>query len=163
MIKNLILGLTMIVCIVACQKEKPKEEVVTVKPPENMPALSMTQTDGKQVSFKQLTGKVMIVFFNPGCDHCQREAELISANKESFSNHDLYFISPEPMDSIAVFSEKYKLVEPNMHFGRSEILDIVDAVGQITTVPTIFVYDKQAMVARMEGEISLEKLKQMMQ
>lgn len=164
MIKNLILGLVVVAAAVACSKEKSKEVAADSTPKavnvNDMPALTMTKTDGKQVSFKQLDGKVMIVFFNPGCDHCQREAEVITANKETFSNHDLYFVSPEPMDSIAAFSVKYDLTEPNMHFGRSEIGDIVGAVGMINSVPTIFVYDKQTLVARMEGEISIEKFRQ---
>jgi peroxiredoxin len=149
----------------ACaQKEKPKEVYAEAQPSINnqMPGFNITKTDGTKLAFKQLTGKVMVVFFNPGCDHCQREAKLISEHKDVIKDYQVYFVSPEPMDSIAKFSYDYKLVEKNVHFGQGNAPEIINAVGPITTVPTIFIYDKQQQVARMEGEISIEKLREML-
>jgi peroxiredoxin len=166
MVRNFILGLILIVFASACQtKEKPKDEVVLeAKSTANndMPAFNITQVDGSRVVFKEVSGKVLIVFFNPGCDHCQREAKLLSENKDVIKDYQVYFVSPEPMDSIAKFSVDYKLLEPNVHFGQGEASSILSAVGPITTVPTFMLYDNQAFVARMEGEISLEKLRQML-
>lgn len=153
----------LIVCF-SCQKEKPREVEVKAKPTgrNDMPAFNFTQIDGAKVAFKEVTGKVLIVFFNPGCDHCQREAKLLSENKDIIKDYHVYFISPEPLDSIAKFSVDYNMVEPNVHFGRGEGADIVNAVGPITTVPTFMLYEDQTFIGRMEGEISLDKLKQML-
>jgi thiol-disulfide isomerase/thioredoxin len=165
--KNLLIGLVMIAVLAGCQKEKPAEEkkkdkvVLNAKPTahNNMPNFIATRLDGQQIVFKQLTGKVMIVFFNPGCDHCQREAQLISANRSVFSEYQLYFISPEEPLDIAKFAKDYNLFDYNMHFARGDVAQIINAVGPITSVPTIFIYDNQNLVKRLEGEISLEKLK----
>lgn len=165
MIRNFVLGLLLIAVVAACQKEKPKEIVLNAKPTANneMPAFNITQTDGKQVAFKELNGKVLIVFFNPGCDHCQREAQLLSENKDVIKDYEVYFVTPEPMDSIAKFSVDYNLYqEENVHFGQGDGGQIINAVGPVTTVPTFLIYDNQALVARMEGEITLDKLKQML-
>jgi thiol-disulfide isomerase/thioredoxin len=168
--KNVFIGLVMVAALAGCQKEKPQEEkkedkvVLNAKPTanNNMPNFVITQLDGQKVIFKELTGKVMIVFFNPGCDHCQREAQLISANKQSFKDCQIYFVTPEAPAEIEKFSKDYNLIEPNIHFGRGDVAQIVNAVGPITTVPTILIYDKQALVARMEGEISMDKFKKML-
>ena len=166
MIRNFAFGLLLIACVSACQKEKekPKEVVVTAKPiaSNDMPAFNITQIDGTKLAFKEVTGKVMIVFFNPSCDHCQREAKLLSEHKDVFKDYVLYFVSPEPIDSIAKFSVDYKLEEPNVHFGRGEGPEIIRAVGPITTVPTFMVYNNQALVGRMEGEVTLDKIRQML-
>jgi thiol-disulfide isomerase/thioredoxin len=169
MMKNTwMICLVLITLLAGCNKEKPAEEkkvVLNAKPSavNNMPSFAITQLDGQKVVFKQLTGKVMIVFFNPGCEHCQREAQLIASNKEVFANHQVYFITPEPASEVEKFANDYKLIsEPNIHFGRGDVGEIVRAVGQVTTVPTILIYDKQDLVARMEGEISLDKMKQML-
>jgi peroxiredoxin len=150
--------------VVACQKEKPKVVLeATPSAVNEMPAFNMTKTDGSTVAFKAVDGKVMIVFFNPGCDHCQREAQMMAENKDVFKDYQVYFVTPEPMDSVAKFRADYHLDnEANFHFGQGDIPQIISAVGPITTVPTIFVYDKQKFVARSDGETSLDKLKEIL-
>lgn len=161
-----ILALIIIVALAAaCQKEKPKEEVVVNAVPtatNEMPTLAVTLTDGKTVNLRELNGKVLIVCFNPDCDHCQRQGKLISENQDVVKDYQVYFISPDTMENIAKYAEEYKLILPNIHFGRAEGIDVINAVGQINTVPTFFIYQNQAQVARMEGEISLPKMRQML-
>lgn len=169
MIRNFALGLMLIAFVAACgQKEKPQEtktEAATEVQPtasNNMPAFNITKTDGAKLNIKDVNGKVLVVFFNPSCDHCQREAKLISEHKDVIKNYEVYFISPEPLDSIAKFSYDYHLVENNIHFAQGNGPEIIKAVGPITTVPTMMIYDKQQFVAKMEGEITIDKLAQML-
>lgn len=168
MIRNFALGLMLIVFATACgQKEKPQDEKTAVAADaqpavNNMPAFNITKTDGAKLNIKDVSGKVLVVFFNPSCDHCQREAKLISENKDVIKNYEVYFISPEPLDSIAKFSYDYHLVENNVHFAQGSGPEIIKAVGPINTVPTMMIYDKQQFVARMEGEITIDKLRQML-
>ena len=157
----------LIALVVACdKKEKPREVVTEAQPSvtnsNQMPGFNITKTDGSKLDFKNVNGKVLVVFFNPSCDHCQREAKLISENKDVIKDYDVYFISPEPLDSIAKFSYDYHLVEKNVYFAQGSGPEIINAVGPITTVPTMMIYDKQQFVAKMEGEISIEKLRQML-
>jgi len=166
MIKNLIVCLLLVGGLAACQKEKPKDVVLNAQstapaptPVNEMPQLSVQRTDGAEISLRDKTGKVLIICFNPDCDHCQREAKMISENKRILTGYEVYFISPESMDMISQFSKDYNLVEPNIHFTRADGVNVINALGTITTVPTFFVYHDQKRVARQEGEISLDKLK----
>ena len=165
--KKLAVILMFTVVLAACQKEKTQEVVLNAKPTaqvlaNNMPALTITQTDGSKVSMKDLKGKVLLVCYNPGCDHCQREAKLISDNKDMLTGYEVFFLTPETLDEAAKFATEYKLMEPNIHFGRSEVGDIINSIGQITTVPTFFVYKDQSLVKRMEGEVSITELRSVM-
>jgi len=164
MVRNFVLGLVLIVFATACSKEKPKEETVEAKPSvapaavNQMPSFEITQTDGKKVAFRNVTGKVLMVLFNPSCDHCQRQAKMISEHTDLVKGYEVYFISPEPLDSIAKFSYEHKLLDYNMHFGQGNGPQIIQAVGPVNEVPSFFVFDNQTLVARKEGEMSLEKL-----
>jgi peroxiredoxin len=154
MIKNVIVFLLLIGGLAGCQKEKPKDVVLNAKPTapapthvNEMPQLALQQTDGAEISLRDMTGKVLIVCFNPDCDHCQREAKMLSENKNILKDYQVYFVSPESMDMISQFSKDYNLVEPNIHFTHAEGANVINALGSITTVPTFFVYHDQKRVA----------------
>jgi thiol-disulfide isomerase/thioredoxin len=149
---------------VCCGKEKPKEVVLNAKPTagNEMPAFTASLTDSSKVFFKDLTGKVFLIFFNPDCDHCQREAELLSKNKSMLSGYEVYFVTPDNMQNVAKFAKDYNLLEPNIHFGRAPVPDVIKAVGPISQVPTFFIYKDQKLVARNEGELALEKLQELL-
>jgi peroxiredoxin len=166
--KNLVFALMLLCVLASCKKEKPKDVVLNAKPTapalsNAMPALTMTQADGKQINMKELTGKVLLVCYNPGCDHCQREAKLIADNKDILSGYEVFFLTPETLEEADKFQKEYKLTDPNIHFGRSEVAQILPALGAINTVPTFFVYKDQSLVKRMEGEISITELRSVMQ
>jgi peroxiredoxin len=167
MMKNLMLVLMMVCVLAACKKEKPKDVVLNAKPAtqlvNGMPGLTMNMTDGTNVTMTDLDGKVLLVCYNPGCDHCQREAKLLSENKDLFEGYKVFFLTPEPIEEAAKFQKEYNLEEPNIHFGRAEVPAIMQAVGVISTVPTIFVYRDQALVKRLQGEVSLNDLRAAMQ
>jgi len=159
------LGLLLISFGIGCEKkEKPAEVVLEAKQParNDLPALRVSQIDNQQVFFKDLKGKVLLVFFNPDCDHCQRQGQMIAANRPVLDGYETYFISPDSIGAIEKYSKEYKLVDPTIHFARAEGQEIYNAVGPITNLPTYFVYKDQALVARTEGEISSEKFQQLL-
>jgi thiol-disulfide isomerase/thioredoxin len=167
---NRIFMMIAVVAVIVSGCGKPKEEekkevVVNATPTVNnneMPALVISQTDSAKVSLQTLTGRVVILFFNPDCDHCQREAALISQNPDVFNGWQVYFLSPDKMRPIANFANDFKLKEQNYHFAHVDGNEVYRVVGPINTVPTFMIYDNQKLVARMEGEISLPKLRQML-
>jgi peroxiredoxin len=161
MMRQILLIAVVLLAAAGCAKEKPTENVVNAVPSarNEMPPLVTTQTDNSKVSLKDLKGKVMIVFFNPDCDHCQREAKLISQNKDVFSSYQVYFITPDQMPVIEKFAVDYDLLDSNFHFCRSEPADIFNAVGAITSLPTFFVFNDQILVGKNEGETTIENLR----
>ncbi|HEX8060534.1 MAG TPA: redoxin domain-containing protein [Cyclobacteriaceae bacterium] len=168
MIKNLAVVLMLVCALAACKKEKPKDVVLNATPTtralaNGMPRLTMNMTDGTNVTMTDLNGKVLLVCYNPSCDHCQREAKVLSEHKDLFDGYEVYFLTPETLEEAAKFQHEYNLEEPNIHFGRAEVPAILPAIGVISTVPTFFVYQDQALVKRLEGELPIDSLRDAME
>lgn len=165
--KNLVVVLLMMCALAACKKEKPKEVVLNAKPSNEvtigLPKLTLALTDGTNVTMSDLDGNVLLVCYNPGCDHCQREAKVLSENKDILEGYEVYFVTPETMEEAKKFQHDYNLEEPNIHFGRADVPPIMDAVGVITTVPTFFVYKDKALAKRLQGEVAITELRAAME
>jgi len=126
-----------------------------------MPSLTASQTDSSKVFFKDLTGKCCLFFSTPIA--ITVSAKAIDLRTQGYlEGYECISFSSDKMPAVAKFAIEYNLVEPNIHFGRAEGMEVYRAVGPIQTVPTFFIYNNQELVARMEGEISLPKLEQMM-
>src|SRR5690348_4581997 len=80
----------------SCSKKPAGEQVaseVAVPPANEQPSIPLTLLDNTQVNVKDLTGKNALIFFQPDCDHCQREAQEFEHNLEAFAGTTLYFIT----------------------------------------------------------------------
>jgi peroxiredoxin len=126
----------------------------------DLPALNIRQTDGQVVALREVSGKIVLIFFNPGCDHCEREAEQIKNRKQPFNNHTVYFISTESAESSVAFSKKYDLTDKNFVFAQADAAAVFESVGNLPSVPAIFIYDNKKLIKRFDGETSLDVIQQ---
>jgi thiol-disulfide isomerase/thioredoxin len=62
---------------------------------------------------------VLIMFFSPDCDHCQKQMELILKDIDSLKNVQIVLASFQPFEQIKEFSKKYNLADhQNIYIGR---------------------------------------------
>ena len=84
---------------------------------------------------------LVLMFFSPDCDHCQKETKEILAYKEELKSLQILMVSPVALSLIKSFYEDYNIASmPNIHMGQ----DLNYAIGvkyQIRTFPSIYVYD----------------------
>jgi thiol-disulfide isomerase/thioredoxin len=168
--KRSVFVLMAVLALAGCKKTKSKEVVLNAKPTatmltNGMPSLSFMKEDGTVISMKELKGKVLLVCYNPDCDHCQREGKRISENKDMIRDYQVYFLTPDvknDANQANTFAKDYNLIEPNIHFVTAEVAPIIAAIGSINTVPTFFVFRDQQLIKRMEGEISMEELRKVL-
>jgi peroxiredoxin len=137
--------------------EKKKE--VAIPEVNDLPVLTVTKTDGSEIFIRGLAGKTILIFFNPDCDHCQNEAKAIVDNKRSFEEYQLYFISSDSVKNIEKFADDYQLTEPNYHLARAEGMAVYNAVGPLSSVPAIFIYNDRKKVKEFLGETKIEEIK----
>ena len=52
---------------------------------------------------------VMLMLFNPQCEHCRHETEELVKNIDKFKDIHILMVTSMPFDSMLVFREKYKL------------------------------------------------------
>lgn len=152
--------------VMQCASKEQQNNVATEASTEvrsdvnDLPALNIRQIDGQAVSLREVSGKVVLIFFNPDCDHCQREAEQIKNRKQLFANQTLYFISTESPESMIAFAKKYELTDKNFVFAQADAAAVFESVGNLPSVPAIFIYDSKKLIKRFDGETSLDVIQQ---
>lgn len=160
---RLIYFMIVLVCLglLACSKKPETNATTTTQPPlvNELPMLNVVDEKGAKNSIHDAEENSIIIFFNPGCDHCQREATEISENKNIFKEYELYFVSVDSMENILKFALEYKLTEERFHFCQATGPDVYYSVGALPSVPAIFIYRNRKLVKRFDGETKLEELK----
>jgi peroxiredoxin len=154
---------SLFVCLIACTpKEKSadpvKDEPIAVEPVQNdRPVMEATLIDGRKINFESLEEKMIIILFQPDCDHCQVEAKNIQKRLSAFEGYQLYFISSHAMDIINRFAKDHKLDnQPNVQFGWTSVNNVLDNFGAIPA-PSIYIYNKEGkLVKNFNGQTDLE-------
>ena len=142
----------------SCSQPKKLDE--TAKPEVNeLPYLSYQTLNGDTVSTRTMPGSSILILFNTGCDHCQREAKEISERSEAFKNYELLFIAADSIHLIEDFAKTYNLADkPNVKFGHAAYQDVFMNFGSIPT-PAIYVYSRERkFVKSFLGETPIEEL-----
>ncbi len=135
-------------------KAQPVESIET----NDLPQMTLTFKGQSPVSVKSLEGKVVLIFFQPDCDHCQREAKEISEHLESFSRYKVYFITTDNFDLIDQFAKDYNLSgKANIHFSKTTLNEILNTVGQISA-PSMFIYDNKKLIKHLDGETPIAEI-----
>ncbi len=123
------------------------------------PDMPVTLIDNSNRNVRDLTGTNVLIFFQPDCDHCQREAADIEKNLEAFGNSSLYFITAAPLQEVVQFAQEYKLFgRNNVYFGFTSAKKILDNYGAISA-PSVYIYsDRHKLIKSFNGEVAVEKI-----
>ncbi len=107
----------------------------------------------------QLSGKTILIFYNPDCDHCQREAEEIHLRLDEFKAYTLYFIAASPDENVMQFATKYDLLgKDNVLFASAEVQEVVREMGPMDT-PCLLIYsEERQLIKKFDGETPVEDI-----
>lgn len=118
---------------------------------QQLPSFTITRVpDSTAFSSETLQkGKpVIIMFFNPDCDHCQKEAKELVAYKEELKGIQIVMLSPASYTQVKTFYEAYNIAAmPNITMG----LDVNYVMGlryRPTNYPSLFIYDAAGKLAK---------------
>ena len=141
--------------LAGCSSNK-KDDATSRSAANDLPTMTITKTDASVLNVKSVTGKTILILFQPDCDHCQREAAQIKNHQESFKDYTLYFISSDALDRIGSFAKQYELAGfDNIHFGRTETQTILDNFGPIDA-PSLYIYNEDGqLVKKFNGETEI--------
>jgi len=141
-----------VLCLACAKKKEVTQPVVN-----DLPAMVITKTDGTIQAMKYVSGKAVLVMFQPDCDHCQREATQIRNNLDAFKEYQLYFISSPPMYDVEKFSVDYKFKSlPNVYFGITTVNEVINAFGPIDA-PSVYIYDETGRLRKsFSGETDIK-------
>lgn len=159
-IKIFALLLSFAVFAVSCEvREKKKaEEAPTVEaaPVNELPSLAITDANNKTIVTKELNkGKVILILFQPDCDHCQRETTAIVENIKAFEPYQVYYISSSSQTDMHKFFIDYKLETlPNFHYASTTLENVLNALGPISA-PSMYIYSDGRKVQHFNGETNI--------
>lgn len=140
---------------------KAKEKKQTEQFIQILPDFELQKTDGTLFTKKTLkpNTETIIIFFNSNCEFCWYEAQSISDNIHFFTGYQLVFISDEPIETIKLFSETYKL----NHYDNIDF--VFDNKGRFSFImgansnPYHFIYNKKSeLIKRHKGQIKPENI-----
>ncbi len=147
-----------IAAVPALDQQKTGGEAV-----KGLPDFIMTTLQGEPLQTKALRGKNILIFYNPDCDHCQRQAQSIRKQIEAFSGWTIYFIAASGDTQSRTFAVTYDLHEQkNVFFATAGIPEVVREMGSIGT-PSIFIYSEAGkLVKNFDGETPVEDILKVM-
>ena len=102
---------------------------------------------------------VLIILFNPDCDHCKHEIEEIIKDVDEFKNIQIVMATMMPFDLMKSFYEKYGLDKfDNVIVGR-DFQYLLPSFFQIRFMPYLAMYDKKGnLLTTFEGTMKIEDL-----
>jgi peroxiredoxin len=132
--------------------------VAQTKPAERIPEFTFYKLDGQPFSRKHLakSKKMVIVFFDVTCDHCQKELKAMSARIDEFKKAELYLVS---MDTVPGIHKFMKTFASKMN-GRANVTLLTDLHKQFITrfrpvqFPATYVYGTDGQLIKYFGQNS---------
>lgn len=138
------------------EKSTDTMQAVAAETKNERPLMTLTLADGSLIEARDLEEPMLLIFFQPDCDHCQNEAKQIRQKLDEFRDYKLYFISSHPMDVIRKFAADYKLNDqPNVHFGYATVESVLNNYGPISA-PSVYIYSRDGrLVESFDGEVDV--------
>jgi peroxiredoxin len=135
-----------------------ESEQAAVPSTNDLPNMLITTLDQSKVNIHELSGKIILILFQPDCDHCQREAKEIRENLDAFEGYSLYFISADPVVAIEKFGREYDLLgHSNIYLAETTVENVINNFGSIPA-PSVYIYSGQLLVQKFNGEVPIQKI-----
>ncbi|MCW3092426.1 MAG: redoxin protein [Ferruginibacter sp.] len=91
---------------------------------------------------------LVIMFFSPDCEHCQKETKELLAYKEELKGIDILMVSAASYREIKDFYEAYGLSSmPNVKLAQ-DVNYKLGSIYKLRTFPSTFVYDNRGTLAK---------------
>ncbi|MEM6262804.1 MAG: redoxin domain-containing protein [Bacteroidota bacterium] len=130
---------------------------------KTLPQFEFFTLDGKSFTHSNLQAGLptVVMFFDPYCDHCAKQADWIQAKADEFAGIQLVFVTTEPEASATQeFQEK--------HFGGTSLKHLhflqdknfyFDTYFGYSEVPSMYLYDKNGeRIKDLHKEVEADKL-----
>ena len=127
-----------------------------------LPPFRMMQTTGNVFKAEDLPmGKpIVIIYFSPECDHCDRLMKELVKQKEEFKKASVAMITYLPVEKVLAFEKTYFLKNySNIYTGTEGNSFFLKNYYQLTEMPFAALYSKEGnLVKSYSKEINLKDL-----
>lgn len=128
---------------------------------KTIPPLELQLPDNSLLTKEKLKkdAPLIIMFFSPGCDHCQHQTEAMIKRIKDLSKYQIVMATYQPMEELVEFNKKYGLQKyANITTGR-DIKYILPPFFRIQNFPYLAFYDKNgSLKGSFEGNLSVDEI-----
>lgn len=128
-----------------------------------MPPIYAHTLDGEKLTEKSFTkgGNLLVMLFNPTCDHCQTVTQTLEENIDKFNKTEIILMAS---GSLVNYLEFFNNVTRHSDYPKIKVgADSANFIGKTFvygSLPQINIYDKnRKLVKTFMGETSIEALK----
>jgi hypothetical protein len=102
---------------------------------------------------------LLLMVFNPECDHCQHQVEQMLLDIESFKNIEIVFATPEDFSKMKAFNERYNLSKySNIHVGRDTKF-FLPPFYRMRNLPYLALYNRKGdLITTFDGNATTAQL-----
>jgi hypothetical protein len=159
--KKIILIFYSLICVITVFSQNDSLLLPYQKFP-TYPPVKLLMTDS--VSFYTKTNlpkkkAVMLMVFNPDCDHCKHETEELVKNIDKFKNIQIVMASFVPLTEIRKFREKYNLnLYKNVVLAQDTHYFLL-SFFMLHNMPFLAFYNrKKELISIFQGSLPMEKV-----
>jgi thiol-disulfide isomerase/thioredoxin len=150
-LKNIFLLSLFCFCFSLVSIAQEDASAATLNNIQHLPAFTIYRVpDSSAFTNEQLKNNkpVVLMFFSPGCDHCQKETKELLAYKEELKGLQIIMASPAALAEIKAFYEDYNIaLMNNITMGKDNNYGL-GRKYQLKTYPSVFVYDASGTLAK---------------
>jgi cytochrome oxidase Cu insertion factor (SCO1/SenC/PrrC family) len=125
---------------------------VNVLTAQVLPKFAFYETGNKAFTNARLKAgvPVVVVYFDPDCDHCNKQAQMIKAEVSKFNNVQMVWVAfPADLEAINAFGKKYFPAQfgKSFFFLRDNDYTFDKAFGY-SEAPSIYIYNKTGKLVK---------------
>ncbi len=146
------------VWMIRALNEKISRKKLASENVETLSNLSLFDLDSTRYYLKP-DRKIILIYFDSGCDYCQTEINDLSINIDSLQNLDIVLMSSELISAIKLYAQQNSQLQlPNIRFVKINREDADRTFGSLA-VPQLFIYDTGGkLLKRFNGETKIASL-----
>lgn len=127
-----------------------------------LPPVKLLLTDSVGHFSKQDFSKkepVLIILFNPDCEHCQKETEEILDSMNHFKHIQIIMATMMPFDKMTEFYKKYNLAKYKNIVVGQDTQYFLPVFYMVSNLPYLALYNKKGeLITTYEGAVPIHRV-----
>ncbi len=102
---------------------------------------------------------VLIMLFNPECEHCRHETEAILQRMDEFKKIQIVMATMMPMNMLRAFCDRYSLERYPSIIAGKDMENLLPSFYAISNLPLLALYDRKGrLIEAVEGSLPVDQL-----
>jgi len=132
----------------------------TVDRISTLPDFSLYTIEGEMFSSGKITsGPLLIIYFNPECEHCMYEISSLLESRIVNEDVKILLVSGESRDNTRSFLKQFDISNDSLLIAVSDTAFIFSKIFGTEIIPTNFIYNKDLeLIKCLKGETKTETI-----